>query len=215
MYWVSSVTPNLPRSPPQYPDYWQAHKTSAPPRPICGTGHRRGCTHHPVSWSRSTPPSLQHHQESCFTHQGWDTKGRTLGDSGQHPLRLWCHLHKDRKEAQKKRVTEHYLSSVGQHIERHRHSFSEQDVSILHQKPNWFRMGMAEAIHVAWGRPNLNRDQGWTTLPVIYREFIQSRDPNSTLRSREITDSQHSADEGSWIANESFCLFFIVAVSVV
>ncbi len=69
----------------------------------------------------------------------------------------------------KKRISEHQRSSspVGAHmIERH-HSFSEKEVSIGHQEGNWFRRGVAEAIHISSSNPDLNRDRGRHNLPAI------------------------------------------------
>ena len=76
----------------------------------------------------------------------------------------------------KKRLKEHQRSSspVGHHMEFNTHSFSNDDVTILHQEPGWFRRGVAEAIHIQRQNPNLNRDRGRHNLPPIYREIIES-----------------------------------------
>ena len=90
-----------------------------------------------------------------------------------------------------KRIKEHQRSSspVGHHVEYNKHSFSEQDVTVLHKESNWFKRGVAEAIHIAQRDPNLNRDRGRHTLPNIYRDIISSRDTTSSHRSR---DDAHS-----------------------
>ena len=87
----------------------------------------------------------------------------------------------------RKRVSEHHRSSspVGHHLNQRRHSFSEREVSILHQEMDWFRRGVAEPIHITRESPTLNRDRGRHTLPAIYREIIQSRDPIPTSGSRD------------------------------
>ena len=62
----------------------------------------------------------------------------------------------------RKRIQEHHRSSspVGQHNQEMRHSFSEQEVAVLHQESDWFRRGVAESIHIATEGPDLNRDRG-------------------------------------------------------
>ena len=92
----------------------------------------------------------------------------------------------------RKRVSEHHHSSspVGHHLNQRRHSFSEKEVSILHQETDWFHRGVAEAIHITRKSPTLNRDRARHTLPAIYREIIQSRDPIPTSGSRDDTTSQ-------------------------
>ena len=79
-----------------------------------------------------------------------------------------------------KRIKEHRrtTSPVGHHLEYNKHSFQKDNVKVLHQETNWFRRGVAEAIHIEKERPILNRDRGRHTLPVIYREIINSRDPS-------------------------------------
>ena len=89
-----------------------------------------------------------------------------------------------------KRVSEHHRSSspVGQHSEERGHSFSNESVRILHKETNWFRRGVAEAIHITEEEPVLNRDRGRHTLPVIYREILKSRDDTSSSQSRDKND---------------------------
>ena len=86
-----------------------------------------------------------------------------------------------------KRIKEHHRSSspVGHHLIHRKHSISEQDISVLHQESDWFRRGVAEAIHIAQEDPVLNRDRGRHTLPNIYHEVILSRDQTSSERSRD------------------------------
>ena len=86
----------------------------------------------------------------------------------------------------KQRITEHHKSSspIGHHLQWNQHSFSNSDVSILHQENDWFRRGVAEAIHIEQEGPILNRDRGRHTLPTIYKEVITSRDPTTTSGSR-------------------------------
>ena len=43
--------------------------------------------------------------------------------------------------------------------------------------------GVAEVIHITRIDPTLNRDQGWHTLPNIYREVIKSCDFSPTVGS--------------------------------
>ena len=88
-----------------------------------------------------------------------------------------------------KRIKEHHRSSspIGQHAQEHQHPFTEQDVSVLHQESDWYRRGVAEAIYIASEKPDLNRDRGRHTLPVIYREILNigSRDCDVIPRSRD------------------------------
>ena len=88
-----------------------------------------------------------------------------------------------------KRVTEHHRSSspVGQHLAEMKHTFSDENVKILHKESNWFRRGVAESIHITEEEPELNRDRGRHTLPAIYREIIKSRDDTSSTQSRDKT----------------------------
>ena len=83
----------------------------------------------------------------------------------------------------KERVTEHRKKSspIGEHLCQATHSFSTADVSILHQEPDWFRRGVAEAIYINREAPSLNRDSGRHNLPAIYREILTStsRDHNT------------------------------------
>ena len=87
----------------------------------------------------------------------------------------------------KKRVAEHHRSSspVGHHMTHQQHTFSESEVSVLHQETGWFRREVAEAIHITSSDPPLNRDRGRHTLPAIYREIITSRDLTSPRESRD------------------------------
>ena len=109
----------------------------------------------------------------------------------------------------KKRVTEHHRSSspVGHHTSYNHHQFSHSDVSVLHRDADWFRRGVAEAIHITTQRPSLNRDRGRHTLPAIYREILDPRDLSPATGSRgNATTHSHlpSADEGVRMDPESF-----------
>ena len=74
----------------------------------------------------------------------------------------------------KKRIQEHHRSSspVDHHTQDFQHSFSETEVAVLHQESDWFRRRVAEAIHITKEKPDLNRDSGRHTLPVIYWELL-------------------------------------------
>ena len=100
----------------------------------------------------------------------------------------------------KKRVSEHHRSSspVGAHMERNQHSFSKEEVSVLHQEPDWFRRGVAESIHIAMRQPVLNQDRGRHTLPAIYREVLTTCDNPSTSGSTsgsQVTAARRSASQ--------------------
>ena len=87
----------------------------------------------------------------------------------------------------KKRISEHHRASspIGLHMDQHRHSFSEEGVSVLHQESDWFRRGVIESIHIAMEDPDLYRDRGRHTLPAIYREILPNCDkPSTTTRPR-------------------------------
>ena len=81
----------------------------------------------------------------------------------------------------RKRVNEHHRSSspVGHHLDFNTHKLADPEVSILHREPDWFKRGVAEAIHVEEQSPTLNRGRERHTLPAIYRELLtsSSRDP--------------------------------------
>ena len=86
--------------------------------------------------------------------------------------------------ALRERVAEHQKkadSHMKQHLIQARHSFSDEGVSILHQEPDYFKRGVAEAIYIDSETPSLNRDRGQHELPAIYREIItsKSRDQNN------------------------------------
>ena len=79
-----------------------------------------------------------------------------------------------------KRIKEHHKPSspVGHHIQYNDHTFEKDNVKVLQLESDWFRRGVAEAIHIETEKPTLNRDRGRHTLPVIYREIVKSRDPS-------------------------------------
>ena len=90
----------------------------------------------------------------------------------------------------KKRIHEHHRSSspVGHHNQETLHTFSEKDVAVLHQESDWFRRGVAESIFIAKEKPDLNRDRGRHTLPVIYREILEIGScDHSTSWSHDVT----------------------------
>ena len=77
----------------------------------------------------------------------------------------------------KARVNEHQKtksSPLCEHLAKEGHSFSKEQVSVLQQEPDWFKRGVAEAIHIQRESPSFNRDQGRHRLPAIYREIISS-----------------------------------------
>ena len=53
-----------------------------------------------------------------------------------------------------------------------RHLIDKESVSILHQETDWFRRGVAEAIHIQREAPTLNRGRERHTLPSIYQELL-------------------------------------------
>ena len=75
------------------------------------------------------------------------------------------------------RYKEHHRSSspVGLHMEQRRHSIEEDNVSVLHKEVNWFRRGVAEAVHIQREAPTLNRGRERHTLPSIYQELLPPR----------------------------------------
>ena len=82
-----------------------------------------------------------------------------------------------------KRVSEHHRESspVGHHERFNQHKFSQSDVSILHRESDWFKRGVAEAIHIEEEQPTLNRGRERHTLPAIYRELLsKSRENNNS-----------------------------------
>ena len=89
----------------------------------------------------------------------------------------------------KTRVKEHHKtksSPLCEHLTKEGHSFSKEQVSVLQQEPDWFKRGVAEAIHIQRESPSLNRDQGRHKLPAIYRELLSSQSHDHLhLRSRD------------------------------
>ena len=81
-----------------------------------------------------------------------------------------------------KRIKEHQKPSspVGHHIQYNNHKFDKDNVKVLQSESDWFRRGVAEAIHIETEQPILNRDRGRHTLPVIYQEIVKSRDSTNT-----------------------------------
>ena len=77
----------------------------------------------------------------------------------------------------KHRLSEHHAkrsSPMYEHTTQVEHSFSLEEVSILHQEPDWFKRGVAEAINIHREAPSLNRDKGRHNLPAIYGEILTS-----------------------------------------
>ena len=94
----------------------------------------------------------------------------------------------------KDRILEHQRRSTSpmfEHLTRAEHSFTTNEVTILHQEQEWFRRGVAEAIHIHQKSPSLNRDRGRHNLPAIYREIITSESRDHNTRSH-VTESVHS-----------------------
>ena len=93
-----------------------------------------------------------------------------------------------------RRIKEHHRDSspVGHHLKYRNHSISELDINVLHQESDWFRRGVAEAIHILQDDPPLNRDRGRHTLSNIYREIISSRDITSSPQSRDDANHTHN-----------------------
>ena len=91
----------------------------------------------------------------------------------------------------------HPPSHVGQHLREQDHQFKDQEVSVLHQEANWFKRGVAEAYFIEQKRPTLNHDRGRHTLPVIYRDIMQSCDQ------RPVTGSTSGSQEIASMATQS------------
>ena len=81
-----------------------------------------------------------------------------------------------------KRVEEHGRtnSAFEEHCKHQQHSrnptgkitIQDSQIKVLHQEPDWFKRGVAEAIHIQEVDPTLNKDKGRHKLPVIYRELL-------------------------------------------
>ena len=72
-----------------------------------------------------------------------------------------------------------------------KHSFSDKEVSVLHQEAGWFRQEVAEAIYIVKTEPELNRERGQHTLPAIYLELLTSCVQPSFLG--HVTSEKHSS----------------------
>ena len=78
----------------------------------------------------------------------------------------------------RKRIKEHHrdASPVGAHMTAHKHTFSEENVCILHRESRWFPRGVQEASFIAAREPALNRDNGRYQLPTVYSSLLKSHD---------------------------------------
>ena len=74
----------------------------------------------------------------------------------------------------KTRVSEHRRTSspVGHHTDYNAHSVDATSVSILHRETDWFKRGVAEAIHIQAEMPVLNRGRERHSLPPIYQTIL-------------------------------------------
>ena len=72
------------------------------------------------------------------------------------------------------RVNEHHQDSspVGHHASFNNHHIDDNSVSVLHKESDWFKRGVAEAIHIAKEGPNLNRGRERHSLPPIYQTVL-------------------------------------------
>ena len=88
------------------------------------------------------------------------------------------------------RFKEHHRSSspVGLHMEQRRHSFDSESVSVLHKETDWYKRGVAEAIHITRQAPDLNRGRERHTLPKIYQELVP---PPATMSRDHSTSQDH------------------------
>ena len=86
------------------------------------------------------------------------------------------------------RVSEHRRTSspVGHHAAYNDHRIDATSVSILHKESDWYRRGVAEAIHVFTETLDLNRGRERHTLPKIY-EAVLSHDTSTS--SSHVTNS--------------------------
>ena len=86
-------------------------------------------------------------------------------------------------------VGEHhrFSSPVGFHTEYNTHSVNADSVSILHREADWFKRGVAEAIHIQSENPDLNRGRERHCLPPIYQTILSH---DQTSSPSHVTDSQ-------------------------
>ena len=68
------------------------------------------------------------------------------------------------------------------HLEYWRHSIDEDSISVLTQEADWFRRGVAEAIHIQREVPTLNRGRERHTLPPIYQELLPATHQHSRVQ---------------------------------
>ena len=95
------------------------------------------------------------------------------------------------------RFKEHHRSSspVGLHMEQRRHSIDNESVSVLHKEADWYKRGVAEAIHIFRESPDLNRGRERHTLPKIYQELMPP--PPAPAESRDQTSSPDHVTQSS------------------
>ena len=77
-------------------------------------------------------------------------------------------------------MAEHHRSSspVGHHLDYNTHELATPAVSVLHREPDWFKRGVAEAIHVEEQHPALNRGRERHAPPP--GDLPGTLDPNVT-----------------------------------
>ncbi len=68
-------------------------------------------------------------------------------------------------------------------MEHHPHSFSTDNIAVLHHETGWFHHGVAEAIYITNTNPILNWDWGQHNLPRIHWDILQSCDLDFVLGS--------------------------------
>jgi hypothetical protein len=80
------------------------------------------------------------------------------------------------ERALKMRMKEHRreASPVDAHMSSRRHSFREEDISILATDHRWFQRGVKEAIYINAASADLNLDRGRHHLPPIYNSLIKT-----------------------------------------
>ena len=70
-----------------------------------------------------------------------------------------------------------------------------ESVSVLHKEADWYKRGMAEAIHIFRESPDLNRGRERHTLPKIYQELMPP--PPAPAESRDQTSSSDHVTQSS------------------
>ncbi len=105
----------------------------------------------------------------------------------------------------RKRITEHHrhTSPVGQHMQYRKHSFSSEDVSVVHQEARWFKHGVAESIHIMLEEPISTGTGAATHFPPSTGRFFHLSHVIHLLLPDHVSPHHQLAEEDGRMTIES------------